>query len=336
MKLKLSLYLALILGAATYLVLGFSANWSKLGRVFLQFHWPVLVPVIGLTLTNYFLRFLRWQIYIRWLKIPLATGESARFFGAGLIMVITPGKVGELLKAWLIRQEKGIGLARTTPVVFMERLMDLIGLLFIVGAGLLLVDRGFLSGKQEAILLSLSGLVLVGCLVLLLPAVALRLFAALAGVPLLERLAGFLARFYQEARTLLKFRVVLLGGFLSVLAWLAEGAGFWILFEYGLAGQIDGFHQWSDGVGALGLLAVIYAVSTLLGVVSPGGLGVTDGALFLLTAPLTGSAPAAAGAFLIRLCTLWFAILSGLFILVFSFSGMLEKPIPKEISADNS
>jgi uncharacterized protein (TIRG00374 family) len=61
----------------------------------------------------------------------------------------------------------------------------------------------------------------------------------------------------------------------------------------------------------------IYAVSTVIGAVSPGGLGPTEiGMAFLLqTVMEVPKAQATAATFLIRIATLWFAVLIGAIVL---------------------
>ena len=59
---------------------------------------------------------------------------------------MTPGKVGEAVKAVLLRASHGIPVARTAPIVVAERVTDLIGLLLLAMVGVFSfdVDRRFL------------------------------------------------------------------------------------------------------------------------------------------------------------------------------------------------
>jgi uncharacterized membrane protein YbhN (UPF0104 family) len=78
----------------------------------------------------------------------------------------------------------------------------------------------------------------------------------------------------------------------------------------------------------------IYSATTLGGVVTPGGLGVTDGGMTALLSYTAGrSAPAAGAATLvIRLCTLWFAVLVGvLALLIFRRRVGLADELPAEL-----
>ena len=67
----------------------------------------------------------------------------------------------------------------------------------------------------------------------------------------------------------------------------------------------------------------IYALGTIVGVVSPGGLGVTEGSMLgmLQSSTIMGAArlakgSAAAATLIIRIATLWFAVLVGAVVLL--------------------
>ena len=56
---------------------------------------------------------------------------------------MTPGKVGELLKAWLLRARAGTPMAVSAPVILAERLTDGVAMLILASAGLLLYRHGW-------------------------------------------------------------------------------------------------------------------------------------------------------------------------------------------------
>ena len=51
-------------------------------------------------------------------------------------MSVTPGKLGEILKSYLLKEENGTEVSKSMPIVFAERLTDFISivLLSIIGA----------------------------------------------------------------------------------------------------------------------------------------------------------------------------------------------------------
>ena len=55
---------------------------------------------------------------------------SLLVFLGGLAMTITPGKVGELVKCYLLRDRAGVPVAASIPIVLMERVTDLVSVVF--------------------------------------------------------------------------------------------------------------------------------------------------------------------------------------------------------------
>jgi hypothetical protein len=80
------------------------------------FAWWTFAAALGLALANYGLRFLRWHGYLRTRQLAVPPGTSGLVFVAGFSMAVTPGKLGELIKSYLLRQLTGIPIAATASV----------------------------------------------------------------------------------------------------------------------------------------------------------------------------------------------------------------------------
>ena len=65
--------------------------------------------------------------------MPVAS--SVVVFGAGLSLSITPAKLGELVKSYLLREMHDVPAPRTAPIVVAERVTDLIALLCLAVVG---------------------------------------------------------------------------------------------------------------------------------------------------------------------------------------------------------
>ena len=61
--------------------------------------------------------------------------DSLSVFMSGLVMSVTPGKMGELLKAYLVKQLTGTSISKTAPIIFVERITDFVSLMLIALAG---------------------------------------------------------------------------------------------------------------------------------------------------------------------------------------------------------
>lgn len=269
-----------------------------------RFPWRLAPVVLLAVVANWALRFAKWHFYLGRLAIPLAWRPSLLVFLAGFTMAISPGKLGEVLKAVLVRERVGTEVSRTASVVMAERLTDVAGLLVLSALGATALPHGpVLLGALAA---ALAGAVLVfrsraltGWLRRRAPA---RLFRTATMAPL--------RAFVHGGRALLAPRVLGTAIALSVVSWFFECLAFALILR-GLGVALP-----------LGLATCLYAFASLAGAVSmlPGGLGVAEGSLTGLLAGLgTPLADAAAATLLVRLVTLWLAVALGMATLLVAF-----------------
>ena len=255
-----------------------------------------LVPVLGLTLMNYALRFYRWTLYLRALGLRVSWQRSLVVFLAGFSMAVSPGKLGELLKAYLLMTSEGLPMSRTAAAVLAERVTDLIALVLLVSVGMVAFRVGVLPLTLVATAVALFVLVLSSRR---LSGGLLKLAVRLPG---LRRRRETLQQLYDSTALLFRPRLLGSAALIGAAAWFCECVGTFLILR-GLA---------IDGVSLL-LATFVYGSSTLGGLPTPGGLGLTDGGMAAMLHYFGGAAPAAAGAatMLVRLCTLWFAVAIG-------------------------
>lgn len=318
--------LSVAVGAGLYVAL--AAGYGEGSQVLSQLRqFSPLLLLLGLVLAsvNYLFRFVRWQYYLRLLDVPtwpqpqghaasgtrfLSLYDSLLIFLAGFALTVTPGKVGEVLKSYLLRESHQQPIAKTAPIVLAERLTDLIGLLL-----LMLIGVATWMRPAHHYLLAI-GLLL--CLLLLLLASWRSLvYAVLALAEKLPRLGPTLVpklrEFYDAAYVLVRPLPLLAATLTSICSWFAECLAFYLMIR----GFSDG------GQASVTLATFIYAVMTVAGALAfvPGGLGVTEGGMALLLSELGAMSKSSSVAvtLIIRAQTLWFAVLLGvLALLVFS------------------
>lgn len=94
-------FLFLGLGVAVFLALSLYGNWGAVSRAFQSFSYGTLPLILALTFLNYLTRFWRWEFYLKKVNVFLTRKESFIIFMSGLVMTVTPGKMGEVLKSLL-------------------------------------------------------------------------------------------------------------------------------------------------------------------------------------------------------------------------------------------
>ncbi|MDA1128854.1 MAG: lysylphosphatidylglycerol synthase transmembrane domain-containing protein [Chloroflexi bacterium] len=256
-----------------------------------------LLAALGLASANYLLRFLRWSFYLKVLNIKAPIGVSVLVFLSGLAMSITPGKAGELVKCYLLNSRTGVPVSRSAPVVVMERLTDVISVIILGLMGFALLPAPVIAVLAVALVVSIAGLMFATS------RSAFRTASNLTSLPILSKLSSLLRDSHDGFRELATPRIMAAGVAVGVLAWFAEGLALWVILK-GIGSDIS-----------LARALPIYAAATLVGAVTalPGGLVGTEGSMLaLLQQSGVARAGASAGTVLVRLTTLWFAVLVGL------------------------
>ena len=141
-RLLRSLVIAVALGAAVALGLAATASLPATIEALARFRWALAPMVLLAVLVNWALRFAKWHFYLGCLDIPLPWRPSLRVFLAGFTMAISPGKLGEVLKAVLVRDLIGTHVSRIASVVMAERLTDVAGLVGLAALGVTALPRG--------------------------------------------------------------------------------------------------------------------------------------------------------------------------------------------------
>jgi uncharacterized protein (TIRG00374 family) len=328
------LVVAVLLGVLVYGVLVVVRGASAISAELARFAWLSFAGACALSLVNYGLRFLKWGYYLRVLDVRgVPKWESFACFLSGFVLTVTPGKIGEVFKSYVLYRLRGVPMVRTAPVVVAERVTDLLGIIVLITLGGATFPGGLvwaaLGATAVAFLLTIIASPKVAKALLSpwprLPGVAGRVAAHV--VPKVEQGLASL-------RTLTAPRHLVVPSLLSIVGWGLEGVGTWWVLQ-GFGAGLD-----------LPKAAFSYATATLAGalVPVPGGLGVTEKILEESMVRLGGvpGAVATASMLLTRLATLWFAVLVGfaaLFALQLLRPGLLGArpvPTPAEPSGDKS
>jgi uncharacterized protein (TIRG00374 family) len=318
-KLRGRLLLSLVLGAVVFIGLSAYADFNDVIDGLGNFKWQYLPIVLACTCVNYVLRFVKWQFYLKTIGVEgLSTADSALVYFSGLGMVVTPGKVGEWLKCYLLREMHGTPFSRSAPIVIAERLTDSLGLVVLGAAGLVVFGDAW-----PAFVVVLAG----GAAMFYIVrnrALAYWLLHRLERVPLVARFAQHAEEFYTSSYALLSPAALGSMTLLSVISWGFEVLAFYVvLLGLGVEGGADTLLKASFIMPAATLASAL--------LLTPGGLGVAEGGITGLSQVLLDmtKSNAAVGTLVIRFGTLWFGVIVGLVALAL-VSRRLGKPLIDE------
>lgn len=287
----IALVIAITLGA---LFSDYHKTIELISSISMKWLWLIIISV----LFNYLLRFLKWQYFLKLLRLEVPLKLSLWVFFSAFTMVLSPAKLGELVKSMLLKSRLNIPLAETAPIVLAERVTDLLGMLLLCIIGFSQTSFG---GNA---ILSVGLLILAGTWAItqdwfwnLIQKLINRFYS-------LRKLSNPAKTLQNSTKNLLSLKSLVLTVPLSTLSWAGEGVALYLIF------RATGL----DLPGLLGLSIFAHAFSSIAGAVSflPGGLLVAEGAmgaLFIYAQIPNESAVTAT--FLIRVLTLWFAVVLG-------------------------
>ncbi|MGF1507019.1 MAG: lysylphosphatidylglycerol synthase transmembrane domain-containing protein [Anaerolineae bacterium] len=299
--------LAVIIGLLIY------ANLREVGAYAARFPLVFIGPILLLTLFNYVGRWLKWQYYLSLIGVTnISPFDSAVLWVSGFCLAITPGKVGEFLKAAVLRNMTGTPVERSAPVVLAERLTDGLAMFVLaaIGFGGILLT----AGQNEAVyryvpayFITLA-IIAAGVVAIQIRPLAEWGLGVAEKLPLIGKYSAIFRELYESTNILLKPVPILFAVALGVVCWSGEAVGFFLIL-------------WGMGLEPTWLLlwqaVFILAIATIVGAISglPGGLGAAEvtviGMIQLLVINDAGFAGTAS--IFVRISTLWFAVVLGLF-----------------------
>jgi glycosyltransferase 2 family protein len=296
-KLKKNILISIAIAGLIYIGFTIYADVNELGRAFSYFNWLLFPVLLLLSYLNYLTRFFKWDYYLKVINVEIKKVDSFFIFMSGLIMSVTPGKMGELLKAYLVKQVTGTPVSKTAPVIFAERITDFVSLILIAIAG----SYAFDYGKEIVFAVGIFFLLL---LVLISNrTAAVKLMSMFEKNKFLKKHISKIHEAYESSYLLLKPKPLFLMTALSLVSWFLECFGYYLILS-----------NFGTGLSLL-WASFSYAFATIIGAVSmlPGGLGITEGSLtFFLIQKDFSNELAVASTFIIRVVTLWFAVVVGI------------------------
>ena len=292
-------YRALVLSVAAsafgYLLFMLWSGWRDTFHAVMQIGIAGICIVLLMSLLNFGLRFLRWQLYLEQMGHRVPLFPSLNIYLAGFTLATTPGRAGEALRALLLIP-RGVPYRHGIAAFISERLSDLMAMVAVGLIGLMVYPKaGSLIAIGTATLITLY--MMIG---------SRRFLDFLSNRPENGGLISLYFRHIGELGLLCRRchapKALVMAAGLSVLAWIAEAWAFHLILEWlGIAMRLE-------------LAAFIFTVAMLAGHLSfmPGGLGGTEAVMLGLLIWSGGDRPEAVAAVVVfRLATLWFAVLTG-------------------------
>jgi uncharacterized membrane protein YbhN (UPF0104 family) len=211
--------------------------WAETRRATL---WPLALAVV-VTILNYVVRAVRWQ----YLLAPIGKTHFATAFRTTVIgfaaTFLLPARAGEVIRPYLLARREGLNATAAFATIILERLLDLITVLFLFACFVLTAAPNSVGGDPAQFArvkfggLAAAGAALGGAIVLFVLAghpermgrLALSLERVLPA-KLAHIVARFVETFSQGLAVMRQPRRMLIAFVLSVPLWLAIATGIWL------------------------------------------------------------------------------------------------------------
>lgn len=319
-SLQQKIIITVIITAVFYLAGSLWVGWEDITTAMGQFRWWVFPICLALAFLNYVIRFLKWHYYLHILNIELSVGQSFQVFLSGFAMAATPGKFGEVVKSYLIKEINQTPMSKSAPVVLAERFTDFLAFLILALLGVTLIPNG-----MTVFIISITIVVLI-IVIVSWKSLMERMIEWAKCLPVIGSKTDNILTAYESTYQLIAPKPLIGATLISIVSWFMECLAFALVMW--------GF----DAAIPIKEATFIYAFGTILGalLMTPGGVGPTEGTLgglliLLLSVP---EGIAASATIIIRICTLWFAVLVG--IAVLSLSGRSFKQEELEHAREES
>ncbi len=293
-----------------YSLLTILFDLKKIMNLAFSFNWKLLPLLIFLSFSNYLFRALRFHYLLKKININLPFKNSFQIFLSGVSMTLTPGKTGEVIKAYLVKKYTGNRFSEMIPLIIFERFTDGIAMILLGLAGFYFLNNFFL-------LLFLASI---------LPAafyffikqrkrIVKILHPFEKRFPKLKLLENAML-FFDNAEKLLTPKIFLTSILIALFAWLLEGLALFIIISF--------FASPSLKILSLSLFA--FSFSSIAGFLAliPGGIGVAEGSITYLLetfSPLNLT-QSIFSTLLFRSTTLIFGVILGSFVLFLTLSSL--------------
>jgi len=262
---------------------------------------PIILILVTLSLIPIFIR---WHFLLKNCEINIPLTKSIAVFLSGMAFDITPGQIGALMKSQILKISSNIPRTKTAPIVFIEKLYDLIGAIIAAAMGIIILGM-----ESYLIIIPILVLTIIFFFMYYRPASKL-FFKRITKTKFFSKYVENISEFDKIIQKSTTVKITTICVLLAVTYWfIISAAAYYTLIAFDI-----------NILDYLKVLA-IYATSALLGAISlvPGGIGITEGTLVgLLTLEGIGVSTALILSVMIRIFILWYPVCLGLLSLKFT------------------
>ena len=304
MKLDNRLILVLVAVVGIYAIFLFISDYNIISEKISNFKINYLPLILLFVSASWIPLIIKWHLLLKNCEIHVPLKKNILVFLSGAAFEITPGQIGVLIKSQILKTSFNIPRTRTVPVIFIEKMYDLVGAILASIIGIII-----LGIEPYLIIVAILVLAIIFFFMYYRPASKL-FFKRITKTKFFSKYVENISEFDKIIQKSTNVKAATVCILLGVTYWfIISTAAYYILMAF--------------DVNILDYLTVlaIYTTSILLGAISfvPAGIGVTEGSIAgLFTLNGIDISTALILSVMIRILTLWFSVCVGFISLKFT------------------
>ena len=304
MKLDNRLILVLVAVIGIYAIFLFISDYNIISEKISNFKINYLPLILFFVSVSWIPLIIKWHLLLKNCEIHVPLKKSILVFFSGVAFEITPGQVGSLIKAQILKTSSNIPRTKTVPIIAVEKVYDLISAILASIIGIIILGMDF-----YLIIIAILALAVIFFFMFYRPASEI-FFKRITKTKFFSKYVDNMSEFHAIIQKSTNVKAATICILLGVTYWfIISSAAYYTLIAF--------------DVNVLDYLTVlaIYTTSILLGAISfvPAGIGVTEGSIAgLFTLNGIDVSTALILSVMIRVLTLWFSVCVGFIALKFT------------------
>ena len=304
MKLDNRLILILIAVVAIYAIFLFISDYNIISEKISNFKINYLPLILLFVSASWIPLIIKWHLLLKNCEIHVPLKKNILVFLSGAAFEITPGQIGVLIKSQILKTSFNIPRTRTVPVIFIEKMYDLVGAILASIIGIII-----LGIEPYLIIVAILVLAIIFFFMYYRPASKL-FFKRITKTKFFSKYVENISEFDKVIQKSTNVKIATTCILLAVTYWFIISAAVYytlIAFDINILDYLE--------------VLAIYATSVLLGAISfiPGGIGITEGSITgLFTLNGIDVSIALILSIMIRIFTLWYSVCIGFIALKFT------------------
>jgi len=135
---KTTIMLLILLGI--YIIFILSSDVSKIQDNLKNIQYSYFIFAVILWIASDLVKIFRWHFFLKEIDNKVPFKANVLYYLAGFAFILSPGRIGEVVRSPYIKRDYGIPISKTAPIVFVERFYDLLGMILVLIIGLIFIE----------------------------------------------------------------------------------------------------------------------------------------------------------------------------------------------------